>query len=82
MTVDSTLTFFVMNLQCSIVAYPQDFTDAMFAFVQYIIGSQSGGSMVVSAGIVPILLKMISNKHPSQLKASGCPCGDCTVWVL
>ncbi|KAF9998708.1 hypothetical protein BGZ65_005821, partial [Modicella reniformis] len=48
--------------------YPQDFIDAVFAFITYIIGSQSGGSMVISAGIVPVLLKLLTNKHSSQLK--------------
>ncbi|KAF9362900.1 hypothetical protein BGX34_005286 [Mortierella sp. NVP85] len=41
----------VNGLDTDTAAYPQDFIDSFFAFVTYIIGSQSGGSMVVSAGI-------------------------------
>ncbi|KAI8349558.1 hypothetical protein B0O80DRAFT_501281 [Mortierella sp. GBAus27b] len=58
----------IINGMDSDNAYPQDFIDAIFAFVTYIIGSQSGGSMVVSAGIVPVLLKLLSNRHFSQVK--------------
>ncbi|KAK3827071.1 MAG: hypothetical protein J3R72DRAFT_374295 [Linnemannia gamsii] len=48
--------------------YPQDFLDAMFAFISYIISSQTGGNMVISAGLVPVLLQLLPNKHSSQLK--------------
>ncbi|KAF9976767.1 hypothetical protein BGZ73_007902 [Actinomortierella ambigua] len=48
--------------------YPQEFVDAVFAFVTFVISSQSGGSMVISAGIIPVLLQLLSNKHASQLK--------------
>ncbi|KAI8600747.1 hypothetical protein EDD21DRAFT_306070, partial [Dissophora ornata] len=58
----------VAGLDAELVVYPQDFLDAVFALISYIIGSQSGGSMVVSAGIVPVLLKLLTNKHSSQLK--------------
>ncbi|OZJ01676.1 hypothetical protein BZG36_05393, partial [Bifiguratus adelaidae] len=46
--------------------YPQDFLDALFAFIAYIIQTQTGGQMVMAAGIIPTLLSMIeapSNKH-------------------
>ncbi|KAG0309262.1 hypothetical protein BGZ98_004111 [Dissophora globulifera] len=49
-------------------AYPQEFLDAAFAFLSFLISSQSGGSMIISAGIVPVLLKLLDNMRPSQLK--------------
>ncbi|KAG9291851.1 hypothetical protein G9A89_012136 [Geosiphon pyriformis] len=48
---------------------PQEYLDALFAFIQYIIQTQQGGTMVISAGIVPTLLKLLTNKKASQLKA-------------
>ncbi|KAF9186277.1 hypothetical protein BGZ51_006019 [Haplosporangium sp. Z 767] len=58
----------ISGLDAENVVYPQEFLDAIFAFISYIIGSQSGGTMVISAGLVPVLLKMLQNKHSSQLK--------------
>ncbi|KAG0205736.1 hypothetical protein BGX28_002703 [Mortierella sp. GBA30] len=58
----------ISGLDLESAIYPQDFLDAVFAFIAYIISSQSGGSMVISAGLVPVLLKLFSNKHSSQLK--------------
>ncbi|KAF9145192.1 hypothetical protein BGX30_010067 [Mortierella sp. GBA39] len=58
----------ITGLDSENAPYPQDFLDAMFAFISYIISSQSGGNMVISAGLVPVLLQLLSNKHSSQLK--------------
>ncbi|KAF9909831.1 hypothetical protein EC991_008002 [Linnemannia zychae] len=58
----------VAGLDSEDAPYPQDFLDAMFAFISYIISSQTGGNMVISAGLVPVLLQLLSNKHSSQLK--------------
>lgn len=48
--------------------YPQDFLDALFAFVTYLIQTQSGGQMLMSAGIIPTLLTILGNKKTTQLK--------------
>ncbi|KAG0347069.1 hypothetical protein BG004_000179 [Podila humilis] len=56
------------GLDSDIVQYPQEFLDAMFAFLSFIISFNTGGNMVVSAGLVPILLQLLSNKRASQLK--------------
>ncbi|KAG0010498.1 hypothetical protein BGZ80_001435, partial [Entomortierella chlamydospora] len=48
--------------------FTQEYLDAMFAFISFIISSQTGGNMVISAGIVPVLLQLLANKHPTQLK--------------
>ncbi|KAG0215073.1 hypothetical protein BGX33_001508 [Mortierella sp. NVP41] len=58
----------VTGLDSANAPYPQDFLDAMFALISYIISSQTGGTMVISAGLVPVLLQLLSNKHSSQLK--------------
>ncbi|KAI7822225.1 hypothetical protein BC939DRAFT_194256 [Gamsiella multidivaricata] len=58
----------IAGLDSDSVTYPQEFLDAIFVFISFIIGSQPGGTMVISAGIVPVLLKLLSNKHTSQLK--------------
>jgi E3 ubiquitin-protein ligase HUWE1 len=50
--------------------YPQDFLDALFAFVTYLIQTQSGGQMLMSAGIIPTLLTILGNKKTSQLKVN------------
>ncbi|KAG0374236.1 hypothetical protein BGX24_010655 [Mortierella sp. AD032] len=58
----------IAGLDSEDAPYPQDFLDAMFAFISYIISSQTGGNMVISAGLVPVLLQLLPNKHSSQLK--------------
>ncbi|KAF9958077.1 hypothetical protein BGZ70_009313 [Mortierella alpina] len=58
----------ISGLDTENAPYSQDFLDAMFAFIAYVISSQSGGSMVISAGLVPVLLQLLTNKHASQLK--------------
>lgn len=57
-------------LQLFLVPYPQEFLDAFFAFISFIISSATGGNMVISAGLVPILLQLPPNKRPAQLRAS------------
>ncbi|KAG0231894.1 hypothetical protein BGW42_008561 [Actinomortierella wolfii] len=58
----------ITSLDAENPIYPQEFVDALFAFITYIISSQSGGAMVISAGIIPVLLQLLLNKHASQLK--------------
>ncbi|KAI1319340.1 hypothetical protein EDD11_004206 [Mortierella claussenii] len=58
----------VAGLDSENVIYTQEYLDALFAFISYIIGFQTGGNMVISAGIVPILLQLLSNKRTSQLR--------------
>ncbi|KAF9293048.1 hypothetical protein BGZ74_011879, partial [Mortierella antarctica] len=58
----------VSGLDSDNVPYPQDFLDAMFAFLSFVISFQIGGNMVISAGLVPILLQLLTNKRANQLK--------------
>lgn len=58
----------VSGLDTDNVQYPQEFLDAMFAFLSFVISFQTGGNMVISAGLVPILLQLLINKRVNQLK--------------
>ncbi|KAG0340869.1 hypothetical protein BG000_010885 [Podila horticola] len=58
----------VSGLDTDNVPYPQEFLDAMFAFLSFVISFQTGGNMVISAGLVPILLQLLTNKRVNQLK--------------
>lgn len=46
---------------------PQSFVEALLSFVTFIATHASGGNMVVSAGLVPVLIQIIENKLPSKL---------------
>ncbi|KAF8948924.1 hypothetical protein BGZ47_001133 [Haplosporangium gracile] len=58
----------VSGLDSDEAIYPRDFVDAIFAFIGYIISGQTGGNMVIAAGLVPVLLKLLVNKRASQVK--------------
>jgi E3 ubiquitin-protein ligase HUWE1 len=46
---------------------PHAFLDALLAFVTYLAQNAAGGSMIVSAGLVPLLIQLIENRLPSRL---------------
>ncbi|RIA89170.1 hypothetical protein C1645_825193 [Glomus cerebriforme] len=48
--------------------FNQEYYDAVFALISYFITTQNGGTMVISAGIVPTLLQLLHNKNPQQSK--------------
>ncbi|KAF9118932.1 hypothetical protein BGW39_000739, partial [Mortierella sp. 14UC] len=58
----------VSGLDSDAVIYPQEFVDAIVAFIGYIISGQTGGNMVIAAGLVPVLLKLLVNRRASQVK--------------
>lgn len=43
------------------------FVEALFSFVTFISSHTSGGSMVVGAGIIPLLIQVLDNKLPHRL---------------
>lgn len=49
-------------------AYPQPFLDALFTFVSYLLQTQPGGQMLMSAGIIPTLVQIVGNHQYTQLK--------------
>ncbi|KAJ3152973.1 hypothetical protein HDU86_005428 [Geranomyces michiganensis] len=49
--------------------YPLEFVDALFGFVAYIASTQSGGTMIITAGVLPILIELMQNQRPNQLKS-------------
>ncbi|TPX38198.1 hypothetical protein SmJEL517_g00226 [Synchytrium microbalum] len=46
----------------------QDFMDAITAFISYVITTQAGGNMVISAGLVPALVAALNTTEPKHLK--------------
>jgi E3 ubiquitin-protein ligase HUWE1 len=46
---------------------PQSFIEAMLSFVTLITSQASGGTMVVGAGLIPLLIQMIDIKLPKRL---------------
>jgi E3 ubiquitin-protein ligase HUWE1 len=46
---------------------PHSFVEALLSFVTYIASHSAGGNMVVGAGLVPLLVQIISNKIPERL---------------
>ncbi len=48
---------------------PQPFVESLLSFVTYIAAHASGGNMVVSAGLVPLLVQVIDIRHPNRLYA-------------
>jgi E3 ubiquitin-protein ligase HUWE1 len=46
--------------------YSIEFIEALFNFISYIISSSSGGNMLISAGLVPVLSSALHSKAPSK----------------
>ncbi|KAI9470603.1 MAG: hypothetical protein EXX96DRAFT_362871 [Benjaminiella poitrasii] len=49
-------------------AYPQPFLDALFAFVSYLLQTQPGEQMLISAGVIPILVQIMANHQYTRYK--------------
>ncbi|CAG8500448.1 3553_t:CDS:10 [Paraglomus brasilianum] len=58
----------IADLENEHSTYSQEYLDALFALISHIISTQTGGTMVIAAGIVPTLLQLLLNKNPSQTK--------------
>ncbi|CAG8441327.1 3125_t:CDS:10 [Ambispora gerdemannii] len=58
----------IADLESESPKYPQEYLDALFALISCIISTQTGGTMVISAGIVPTLLQLLHNKKNGQEK--------------
>ena len=43
-----------------------DFAESLFSFVTFLESSHAGGSMIVGAGIVPLLVQFLQNQLPSR----------------
>jgi len=46
---------------------PHAFVEALLSFITYLASHASGGNMVVSAGLIPLLIQIIENKTPTRL---------------
>lgn len=51
--------------------YPQSFLDALYTFVGYLLQTQPGGQMLISAGIIPTLVQIIGNHQYTHVKNVG-----------
>ncbi|KAI7908284.1 uncharacterized protein BX663DRAFT_482482 [Cokeromyces recurvatus] len=49
-------------------AYPQPFIDALFVFVSYLLQTQTGEQMLISAGIIPTLVQILGNHEYTLYK--------------
>jgi E3 ubiquitin-protein ligase HUWE1 len=45
-----------------------DFCDVLFSFLTFILQTQTGGNMLIAAGIMPILVSSLSNHEDGQIK--------------
>ncbi|KAF9531661.1 hypothetical protein CPB83DRAFT_79933 [Crepidotus variabilis] len=54
----------VINPQSTL---PQSFVEALLAFLTYLASHASGGNMVVSAGLIPLLIQIIESRNPKRL---------------
>ena len=52
--------FMVVNL---VVVYPPEFIEALFALVASLLVTHTGGNMIISGGIIPILVQILQNNH-------------------
>jgi E3 ubiquitin-protein ligase HUWE1 len=48
--------------------YPPELVDALFSLISYIVSTQTGGNMVITAGLLSCLLQLVSSTQPNQLK--------------
>jgi E3 ubiquitin-protein ligase HUWE1 len=46
---------------------PGEFADALLAFIVYLTSNPAGGTMIVGAGLVPLLVQLLNNHLPSRL---------------
>ncbi|KAK9767472.1 E3 ubiquitin-protein ligase tom1, partial [Basidiobolus ranarum] len=67
------LMYLLRKVSVSVAAgetnYPQDFIDALLSLIGYIITTQSGGNMVITAGIIPVLLSILDSREARHIKS-------------
>ncbi len=51
-----------------------DFADSLISFMVFLTQNPAGGSMIVGAGLVPLLVQILQNREPNrlQVRALGC----------
>ncbi|KAJ3037346.1 hypothetical protein HDV00_001771 [Rhizophlyctis rosea] len=47
---------------------PAQYVDSLFGFISRLCATQTGGTMLVSAGLVPTLIHLLDNRRESQIK--------------
>ncbi|KAF9029021.1 hypothetical protein BDZ89DRAFT_1101623 [Hymenopellis radicata] len=46
---------------------PNSFVEALLAFLSLLASHAAGGNMVVGAGLIPLLIQILENRHPDRL---------------
>ncbi|TBU55065.1 hypothetical protein BD310DRAFT_1041405 [Dichomitus squalens] len=57
----------VADVAQSTSTLPQAFVEALFSFITFLATHASGGSMIVGAGLIPVLIQAIENRLPNRL---------------
>ena len=57
----------VSEIAHSTSSLPQAFVEGLFSFITFLATHSSGGSMIVGAGLVPVLIQAIENRLPNRL---------------
>jgi E3 ubiquitin-protein ligase HUWE1 len=48
--------------------YPFDFVDALLGFLTQLLTTNSGGNMIMAAGVIPVLVQAVNNRTATGLK--------------
>ncbi|KAI8817902.1 uncharacterized protein EV422DRAFT_196979 [Fimicolochytrium jonesii] len=59
----------ITSLDAPVSDYTQEYIDALFGFVAYIASTQSGGNMIITAGILPVLVQLMMNTRQEHIKS-------------
>lgn len=65
------IIYFLRKLSSSAPVFPGELVEAFFSFLTYIVTSQVGCNMVISAGIVPVILSIIDHRDESKLRITS-----------
>ena len=51
-----------------------DFAESLIVFLVFLLSNPAGGSMIVGAGLVPLLIQLLQNRVPSRLQVEISRC--------
>jgi E3 ubiquitin-protein ligase HUWE1 len=55
-------------LSLFLLGFPDDFLESLFTFLSFILQTQPGGQMLMTAGIIPTLLNIVDNQESIHIK--------------
>lgn len=65
------LLFLLRRVICSMKddgQFPSEFIDALFSLISAIFSTQNGGNMIVAAGMIPLLVRILDIRKPECIK--------------